>query len=79
MGWILYTSTPINRREAKTWDNCETMNVAKRGMNVRDQWWWFFQTKQAAEAARKTVRAANKNVGMKLTLRKVDQIPSGWE
>lgn len=78
MVWLLHTSTPLNRREAKSWDNCETMSVSNRGMNTRDQWWWVFQTKKAADAGRKTIRSANRKVGMKLTLRKVDDVPLGW-
>jgi hypothetical protein len=79
MVWLLYTSTPENREQADSWDNCPKLRVTDRGMNTRDQWWWSFVTKRDAKDAKAKIRTVNKNVGMKLTLREVKEVPHGWQ
>jgi hypothetical protein len=80
MVWLLYTSTPTSRKQAKNWDpvQTETLKFANRGINTRDQWWWSFRSKRAAQSGRNQIREANKNVGMKLILRDVAEIPVSW-
>lgn len=80
--WILHTNTPKSRKEANHWDSCEIdaqYLADEQGMNVQDQWWWYFQDKKTANMFAKILKTANTGNGMKLYMKPVIQIPYGWQ
>lgn len=78
--WLLFTNRPGTRTRARSWE-WETVraNAYRSNKTVDDRLWWIFRTKAAADRMQEYLRANNKGVGMRTTLKQVTKVPSGWE
>ena len=78
--YLLVTNKPTSRSQASSW-NWEYVrsNATKGNRTVDDRLWWGFRTESKAKRMKEWLKENNKGNGMRVTLKKVDKIPSGWE
>ena len=78
--YLLVTNKPKSRREASKWkfDGLIIPKPYKSNRTVDDRLWWAFRTEAAAKKVQEMLQLNNQGTGMRITLRKVDRIPSGW-
>lgn len=80
--WLVISNSPHTSKLAKphkwTFEHAR-VRASHSNKTVDDRLWWTFRSKSIALDAMSVLRRENKGYFLRLTLKKIERIPDGWQ